>query len=225
MRALLVLPVVLLTGCGVAGTEFNPGVAAQVGDDTITTRQVDQLTHDYCKAYERFSKDQPQGNGPTPLRFFLGNLATTLIAQSAAEQLADQYDVQPTEDYKKNLAQVEGQFESYPASERKAVIEVSGAAEYTDNVLTQIGEQLLEDEGNSEASADDQLAAGNEELVGWVADHDVQVNPRYTVTLGGDPEADNQLSYAADDAAKGGLLDEPDADYAASLPDHAVCGS
>ena len=56
VRALPVLPVVLLVGCGVAGTQFNPGVAAQVGDQTITTRHVDEVTANYCTALETVTK-------------------------------------------------------------------------------------------------------------------------------------------------------------------------
>ena len=78
LRALPVLAsVVLLAGCGVAGTQFHPGIAAEVGDQTITTRHVDQVTDDYCKAVEKVSKGQPQAGrrsrrrcatSPTPSR-------------------------------------------------------------------------------------------------------------------------------------------------------------
>ena len=43
VAALAVPCLLLLSGCGVAGTEFNPGVAARVGDETITTDDVDDL--------------------------------------------------------------------------------------------------------------------------------------------------------------------------------------
>ena len=39
-----------LSGCGVAGTDFHPGVAAQVGDETITVSEVDSVASNYCSA-------------------------------------------------------------------------------------------------------------------------------------------------------------------------------
>ena len=35
-----------LTGCGVAGTGFSPGLAAEVGDTSITTDRVDAVRRD-----------------------------------------------------------------------------------------------------------------------------------------------------------------------------------
>jgi peptidyl-prolyl cis-trans isomerase SurA len=60
VRALPVLSVVLLSGCGIAGTQFHPGVAAEVGDQTITSRHVDKVTDDYCTGFEKHSKSDPQ---------------------------------------------------------------------------------------------------------------------------------------------------------------------
>ena len=72
--------VVLLAGCGVAGTQFHPGVAAEVGDQTITTRHVDQVTDDYCKAIEKVSEGQERRAGqPTPMRYLTHEFASALI--------------------------------------------------------------------------------------------------------------------------------------------------
>ena len=59
-------PVVLLAGCGVAGTQFHPGLAAEVGDQSITSRHLDQLTSDYCAGFEKISKADPQAGAPAP---------------------------------------------------------------------------------------------------------------------------------------------------------------
>ena len=52
---LTVVAALLLGGCGTA----TPGVAAQVGDDEITVREVDSLAAEYCEAFEK----QFAGNG------------------------------------------------------------------------------------------------------------------------------------------------------------------
>lgn len=224
VRALAVLPVVLLTGCGVAGTQFHPGVAAQVGDETITTRHVDEVTSNYCKAIERVNQDSAQGGGQqTPLRYLSHEFANSLVIRAVAERLADEYDVQPTGDYQANLAQLEPQLEPLTEDEADAVREVIGANDYADNVLTQIGEQLLEDEGTTDSTPEDQLAAGRDRLAEWADDNDVEVNPRYAIEFGTPEQVDTDLSYAVGEAATGGLVAQADPAYTSSLPDHLVC--
>jgi hypothetical protein len=223
-RALPALPLVLLAGCGVAGTEFHPGVAAQVGDETLTTRHVDEVTADYCTAIEEVTKGDPNaGNQQTPMRYLAHDFATTLVEEAAAEQLAEEYDVEPSAAYKESLAQLEPQRADLDEEQQDAVREVIGARAYTDDVLAQIGRTELEDQGQDDATPEDQLAAGRERLNAWVADHDVEINPRYAVELGTVGQVDTDLSFAVDDQAKGGLAAEVDADYTSGLPAHLVC--
>ena len=236
VRALPVLPVVLLVGCGVAGTQFHPGVAAQVGDETITSRHVDEVTDNYCTALEKVTKGQPQANvEPTPLSHFSAQFATALVEKAAAEQLADDHDVEPTSSYRSDLAQLEPQIADLDDDEQDAVREVIGAQAYTDDVLTQIGAQSLEEQGGAEATVADQLAEGRSLLDAWIKDHDVEVNPKYAVAVGGAEPVDTDLSFALGDTAKGGALgpadpQNPDADedelraaYVAGLPADLVC--
>lgn len=224
LRALTVVPVLLLAGCGVAGTEFHPGVAAQVGDETITTRHLDQVTSAYCTAIEKVTKGDPNsGNQQTPMRYLSHDFVGALVEKAAAEQLADDYDVQPTSSYKKDLAQLETQLTELDPDERDAVREVIGARAYSDDVLTQIGQVELEKQGKDDASADEQLAAGKDRLKQWVADHDVEVNPRYAAEFGNDAQVDTDLSYPVDDQAKAGLAAEVDPGYTSGLPAQLVC--
>ncbi len=51
LAGLALASTLLLTGCGsVPG--FNPGVASRVGDETVTTNDVDEVTESYCGAAE-----------------------------------------------------------------------------------------------------------------------------------------------------------------------------
>jgi len=224
VRALPVLPLVLLAGCGVAGTQFNPGVAAQVGDETITTRHVDEVTTNYCTALETVTKGQAGGGAQqTPMRYFSHEFATALIVQAAAEQLAAESGVEPTSSYQSDLAQLEPQLEELDADEQDAVREVIGAQTYADDVLTQLGASSLSDQGNDAASADDQLAEGRNLLREWVADNDVEINPKYGIEFGTPEQVDTDLSYALGTTAKAGLSPEPEDSYTSALPDHLVC--
>jgi len=222
LRALPVLSVVLLAGCGVAGTQFHPGLAAQVGDQTITSRHVDQVTDDYCKAVEKVSKTQDSTQA-RPMRYLTHTFANDLIVKAAAEQLAADYDVQPTSNYKDELAQLEPQLTSLTDEQKEAVREVFGARAYTDDVLGQIGEISLKKQGKTDPSDDEKTAEGQKLLDGWIADHDVQVNPKYGIELGKADQVDTDLSYPLATAATGGLNATPDPAYTTSLPDQLVC--
>ena len=228
LRALPVVTVLLsagaLTGCGVAGTQFHPGIAAEVGDQTITTRHVDQVTHDYCQAVEKVSKGQEQAAGSTtPMRYLTQQFASDLVVRAAAEQLADQYDVQPSSTYKSGLAQLEPQLTTLSGEQQDAVREIVGARSYTEDVLTQIGQLSLKKKGTTNASTDDQLAEGQKLVAQWMKDHDVEVNPKYSVDPGSNDPANTDLSFAAGTTAKAGLQARPDAAYTDALPSDFVC--
>jgi hypothetical protein len=224
LRALPVLPLALLASCGVAGTQFHPGIAAEVGDQTITTRHVDQVTEDYCKAVEKVSKGQPQqGDESTPMRFLTHTFATALIVRAAAEQLAEEYDVQPSSAYKGSLAQLEPQLAPLSDDQKDSVREVFGAQSYASDVLGQIGELSLTKQGTTDATDDDQQAEGRKLLDAWVADHDVEVNPKYGIELGTDTQVDTDLSYPLGSTAKAGLKAQADPAYTSSLPGNMVC--
>jgi len=224
LRALPVLPVLLLAGCGVAGAQFHPGVAAEVGDQTITTRHVDQVSDDYCKAVEKVSKGQEQSGGSeTPMRYLTHEFATDLIVKAAAEQLADDYDVQPTSTYQGGLAQLEPQLTDLSEDQKDAVREIVGAQSYAEDVLTQIGEISLKKQGTTDASTEEQYAEGQKVLTAWVADHDVEINPKYALEFGTAGQVDTDLSYALGTTAKDGLAAQPDPAYTGSLPGNFVC--
>src|SRR5262245_39030718 len=179
LRPLSILPLVLLAGCGVASTQFHPGIAADVGDQTITARHLDEVTDNYCKAVEAVSKGQQQAPDERPMRNLNNIFASTLVDQAAAEQLAEQYDVQPTSAYKSALNQLEPELANLSDSEKDAVREVVGAQAYNQDVLTQIGQISLQKQGTSNATSDDQFAEGKKLLDKWMTDHDVEVNPKY----------------------------------------------
>lgn len=224
LRALPVLSLALLAGCGVAGAQFHPGVAAQVGDQTITTRHVDQVTDDYCTAVETVSKGQEQAAGSaTPMRLLTHTFATDLVQQAAAEQLAGDYGVEPSSTYTSGLAQLEPQLSKLTDDQKAAVREIIGARSYLQDVLTQVGDISLKKQGTTTATTDDQYAEGQKLLTKWMSDHDVQVNPKYSVDLSSNDPVDTDLSYALGKTAKAGLAAQPDPTYTDALPGNLVC--
>jgi hypothetical protein len=223
-RVLPVLPVVLLAGCGVAGTQFHPGVAAQVDDTTITTRHVDQLSHDSCRGLEELNKGgSSQPNSPTPLSTLTHQVTQALVDKAVAQRLADSYDVKTTSDYTSNLNQTRQQLTSLSEGDRDAIMEVIGAQAYTQDVLVQVGEIELKKQGKDDATAQDQFAEGQKVAAEWADHHDVDINPKYSLEYGTDGPVDTSLSYAVGANAKDGAGAQPSAGYVGSLPSDFVC--
>ena len=221
--AVAVPSLILLSGCGVAETQFHPGVAVEVGDRTITTDRVDELTSGFCTAVE----DQITSGGQTiPLRLFKRGIVGQLAARAAVEQLAQDLGVTPGSDYDSQVAQIESEAEGLSASGRDEFIEVQSTVPYVTDVLTQIGGLLLAEEGEEEPTLDFQQARGIDELEAWVAREGVTFDPRYGIALveGQPVPADTDVTFALSDVAKGGQADEPEPDYVATLPSSATCG-
>ncbi|MBJ7359680.1 hypothetical protein [Nocardioides sp.] len=215
---------VLLSGCGVAETQFRPGVAVEVGDRTITTDRVDELTAGFCAAVE---EQISSGGQSYPLRLFKRGIVGQLAVQSAVEQLADDYDVSPGTDYQSQLAQIETEAEGLSEEGRDEYVEVQATLPYVTDVLTQIGGILLADEGEEDPTVDFQQARGLDALAEWVDREGVTFDPRYgTELVDGQPQpVDTDLTFAVSDVAKGGVSDEePDPAYVATLPTSATCG-
>jgi hypothetical protein len=211
-----------LTGCGVAGTSFQPGVAADVDGDTVTTDHVDELVADYCDAVREQLR---QDGSAVPLGYLRSGVVGQLTLVSAAEQLAEEHGVEPTEEYQRVIAQLETQTEGLSDAQRDAVIEVNGSSAYIQSVELAVGRKLLAEEGDG--SPEDETAGqrGVEELNAWLEDNDVEINPEYGVEIvDGEPvDAETQLAVGVSDTAKTASLETPDQKYAKGLPASQRC--
>jgi hypothetical protein len=218
---------VLLSGCGVAETQFNPGVAVRVGDETISTDRVDELTTAFCAAVD----DQiAQGGQSLPLAGFKSGIAAQLAMISAIDQLNERYDVTPSSDYRAQVAQDEAQAPGISGDDLDAYVEVVSAQAYISDMLTQIGAVELAEEGEEDPTLDFQQARGQDELAAWMEREGVTFDPRYGYEMvDGRPEpVDTALTFAVSDNATGAIArtadGAPDPNYVASLPLSATCG-
>lgn len=214
----------LLSGCGIAGTQFHPGVAAEVGARTISTDRVDELTAGFCDAVS----EQIAADGQSyPLAGFKRGIVGQLALQSAAEQLAEEFDVQPGSDYSSQVTEIKTGAEGFPAESRGAYVEVQSTLPYITDVLTQIGAILLEKEGEDDPTVDFQQARGLDELETWAAREGFTFDPQYGLALiDGQPQpVDTDVSFALSDQAKAGSSSKaPEPTYVLSLPQSATCG-
>lgn len=215
----VVLATALLSGCG----ETNPGVAVQVGAESISVNRVDELAGEYCRAIE----DQLATNGQTvPNRYFRGGIAGTLTMRSIAEQLAEDYAVEPGSVYDEKVAQLEQSVSVLEEDVREAVLEVESSAAYVEAVQAAVGDRLLEEDGVYAAEYSARVERGRAAFEDWISAHDVTFDPQLGIELaqGRIAPVDTSLSHPVGDAATAGAAEEPDPAYAKSLPDAHRCG-
>ena len=212
-----------LSGCGVAGTSFHPGVAAQVGDDTITVRKVDSIARNYCSAIEKQLVDN---NQVLPRSYLRGGITGQLTLVEAARQLAQEEGVEPGADYTRRVSDLRDAVATLPEEQADAVIEIDSSAAYLSSVLGAVGTKLLAERGQKNPSPAAAGEAGQQALARWIDDHDVQIDPEYGVAIqdGKAVPVDGSVSYAVGEAARKGSAASPDQEYAASLPHSHRCG-
>jgi len=212
-----------LSGCGAAGTDFHPGVAAQVGDSSITVSQVDTVAGDYCSAIT----SQLQSNQQVlPLHYLRTGVAGRLTLVAAAKQFAAEKGVSAGDAYDQKVSQLQGAVASLPTDQQDAVIQIESSGDYISGVEQAVGKQVLRAAGAPTTKAADAAAAGKKAFSTWLADQDISIDPQFGLKIEGDQTVptDTSISYALSDTAKNGAATSPDQSYASSLPSSNRCG-
>ena len=206
----------LLSGC--AG--LRAGTAVEVGDEQITTSEIDAVTTQFCAALEEPLNQQAQ---TIPHSYFRGGIAGVLAMREVASQVAADFGVEAdSEEYRQQLADLRGQIATLPESQQEAVVQVEGSPFYVQAVQTAVGEELLGGEGD--ASAFEQ--AGAEEMQRWIDENGVEFDPSLNTTIR-DAQvalADSSLSFAVSEGARAGQEEQPNSALAAQLPAAQRCG-
>ena len=217
--AVLAVAGLILTGCGAA----HPGVAAQVGDETISSNRVDELAGEYCQAV---TKQLEGNNQQVPQRYLRAGIVGSLALRSVAEQVAEEYDVEPGPTYDQQVNELEQSVAVLDEEVREAVIEVESSKSYVEAIQAEVGDQLLREDGTTDAKFDDRVARGKQVFEDWIAEHGVEFDPSLGVELdeGAIANVDTGLSYAVSDDASNGAMPQPDPAYSRSLPDAHRCG-
>lgn len=216
LAALGLASTVLLTGCS-AVPDFNPGVAARVADDTVSLKSVDDLTADYCSAVET----QLQDGQSYPNHYLRGLVASSLALRAAADQFGAEHAVSAGIAYHRAVTQFAQQLSSLTPTQRDAVIEVQLAGQYVQDIQRAVGEQM-----GAPGGTKGQVAAGKKAFTAWLADNDVQIDPRFSVSIdsGAPVPTDTSVSYPVGDSAKKAGATDPDVDYSNALPETQRCG-
>ena len=223
VAALALLLAVGLSGCGVAGADFHPGVAAQVGDESITVSQVDSVASSYCSA---ITNQLQSNNQVLPMNYLRTGVASRLTLVAAAKQFAADKGVSAGAQYDQKVAQLHGAVTSLPQDQQDAVITIESSADYITGVEQAVGKQELKAQGTTKASAADEAAAGKKAFSAWLADQSISIDPQFGLKIEQDQTVptDTSISYALSDTARSGAASTPDQTYAAGLPASNRCG-
>lgn len=223
----------LLAGCGVAGTGFQPGAAAEVNASDLSLDTVDAYTTAFCEAIESGTFGDVGQVARSELR---QGVSGNLVRRMAAEQFAAEYGVEPGPYYNEVRSQVTDQLTGQPDTVSDALVEVQSADTYVNEVAAAVGKAALEREGEDRPRPADSLERGQQIFADWLAEQEIDINPALSVTLaenGSWEPVDGSTSVAASSTAllsTASPLDaagQPDPEYTAfvaSLPSSQRCG-
>ncbi|HWJ81889.1 MAG TPA: hypothetical protein VNS55_06620 [Nocardioides sp.] len=196
---------VLTAGCNattVVGAEGpQPGVAARVGDTTLSIDDADLLTDTVCDAQAQ----NPQAQPTTRVLAEQGIIGQWVTAEAAMQIVDDKgidVDVQPFD-----RSQIPG-WDDLSEDEQEVV------GEYADGLsfLNAAGPKL--DQGDESQNGLD------------LSGVDISINPRYDISLQDHrlEASSNDLSVAVSDESAAGAADQPTTEQLMALPDSQLCG-
>ena len=210
----------LLSGC--AGSA-SPGVAATVGDETISASQVNAATEHMCAALD----DQFTSTGTVvPLGNIRQGVVQLLTLHSQTEQIAEEYGVTASANYERDVAERTRTAAGFPAEVREDYVTVMSTQAFATDILDAVGRAKLVADGVAEPTVEQVTEAGADVFAVWPDVNGIEVDPKYGVELADGQLAvsDTNLSYALSDGSVAGLAEEPSAAYLDSLPSNQRCG-
>ena len=218
--ALAVVGLVALTGCAV-----HPGAAAVVGQDTISTGQVDALAEGLCSAN---AASVPMGGQQMASRGARQGALQVLIDTDLSQQFGQQRGVEPNaQQISSALARSRSTIQQLPADERAAF--KHALVQYWEGqlMLIDVGRKALEAQGKTHVTDQQAIAEGSKLRQQWAKNISVSVDPRFGSFRRGSfqPAADGgSISVAASDSARAGNTTDPNGGYVSSLPVSQKCG-
>jgi len=218
---------VALSGCGVTGTDIRPGVAAKVGDDSITVQEVDETASGVC-AY--FKDDETD----IPLAFYRSQILQVLVREAATRQVVSDVGAKLAAGYDDAAKQVVENYADLPAAQREAFVKIDTAAAYIHYGELAAALAVGESTGETAVSPQEASEQGATLIQEWLLGEDVELNPMFGVVLGEDGAlngGDTSLSVAVSDEAVQAILpDDEDTEYVSkvaplteTLTDQQVC--
>ncbi len=142
-----------------------------------------------------------------------------------AEQIAEQYAVEPGHVYDDKVASLEQSVAVLPEDVQQVVVDVESQATYVEAIKAEVGELLLTEENGTGGAYTDQVARGSQAFNDWAAENEITFDPALGVDLvdGQLTRVDTSLSYAVGQEARDGGAEQPDPAYARAQPASHRC--
>lgn len=216
----------VLSGCT---GDVSPGVAATVGEETLSVSEVDRATRSMCTSIVEGVGTGGQSPSSIPLSFVRQGTLQLLALDAQARQIAEAYDVEPGADHARERAGRMQAAEALPAEARADYVKVMSANALAVSLLDKVGRAELARSGGGRVSAAQAGQAGLEVFRAWPQEHGIDVDPRYGLEVvdGQLTSVDTHTSVAVSDSARQGLvtdLGQVDPAYLESLPSSQRCG-
>jgi hypothetical protein len=218
--ALATVGLVALTGCAV-----HPGAAAVIGQDTISTGQVDALAKGLCSTN---AAGVAAGGQQAASRGARQGALQVLIETDLSQQFGKQRGVEPDQQQiSKALAGSRGTIQQLPVEQRAAFKQA--LVQYWEGqlMLIDVGRQALQAQGKAHVTDQQAIAEGNRLRQQWAKNISVSVDPRFGTFWRGtfQPAAGGgSISVPASDSARAGNTTDPNGAYVSSLPASQKCG-
>ena len=210
----------LLTGCGVAGTDFQPGVAASVEGETVPVAEVREVASAMCDVLRSDQRFEGQTYAGATIR----NAAERgLVLRLMGEELLAAYDVSLPEDADDGEAAVRENYLTASDDDLETAMPAFTGDQYLFNVLVALGQE----EAGADAGQEAVVAAGVERAKAWQEDADIETNPAFEAIEIGDDQlltSRDDLSVATSDFATSVTGEEGPDGTAGDLPESQRCG-
>ncbi|HET7386357.1 MAG TPA: SurA N-terminal domain-containing protein [Nocardioidaceae bacterium] len=208
----------LLAGCGVG----QVGAAAVVGQQAISTSEVDAVASALCSAQS--------GNGTStsklPSRGARQGALQALLAAEVARQFGHSLGLHANQaKVAESLANDRLGIQSLPADEQDAFRQALKVYAEGRLMLAQVGRKALEAQGQKKISQKQAIAAGVQKEGDFAKKLDVEVDPRFGQFHNGTLVArSGSLSVPVSSTAHSGAKAQPSAEWVSSLPRSQLCG-
>jgi hypothetical protein len=221
VAALGAAAVMALAGCG-----LTPGAAAVVGDETITTAELDDAAQALCAANIAGAEARGQSSPVLASRGARQGALQVLIESELTHQFAASRGVEPDQQQVSQAVEAnQSALAMIPKSEREQFVELLRGFAEGQVMLLEIGRNALAEQGNEDPTEQEATAEGLRLRQQWAEQHsDVEVAPKYGAYEDGALRpGSGSLSIPVSERARAGAVADPPSGWVSELPASQTC--
>ena len=215
ITSLLAGALALLTLSGCAG--LHPDTAATVGDESIPSSEVDDVTRISCD----LGGSAPQARSAV-MRDIVNAMVTTRVDTQYAESVGGTYDKNQLQ---QRVQQLEDSLTKLSDTDRDTYVQVVSDFLRSQLMLADVGAKSLKKKGTANPAVDESVNEGSKLSAAWAKKNiDVEIDPRYNPgTSGKAGGGDGSISRPVSPYAKS-AAGTAKPDFVSALPTELRCG-